>query len=642
MITYRHEHAIKDQREEQKLFKSRATTAFVLIVVLMLALLSRYIWLQVFSHESFATRSEHNRVSLRSVVPNRGLIYDRRGRVVAENLPAYRLEITPEKVKDIDELFNELAKIVPISEEDRNRFAKSRRHHHVFDSVPLRFNLSEKEVARLAVNQHRFDGVNVVPYLTRYYPYGELLTHVLGYVGRLDADDLATIDAGNYRGTTMIGKIGIEKYQETQLHGTSGFERVETNVSGRVLKVVERQDAVPGTDLVLSIDVAVQQAAWDALGDRPGSVVAIDPQDGSVIAMVSKPGYDPNLFVHGISQQDYNEILNTPYRPLFNRALNGGYEPGSTLKPFVGLAGLELDIVTAETRVFSNGTFYIENYSRPYRDWKDTGHGWVTILTALEQSVNTYFYQLAMKMGIDRMHAYLSQFGFGSTTGIDVPGESKGVLPSREWKRATQNLPWYPGETVIAGIGQGFNVVTPVQLANAVATLVNGGKRYEPRLVYANKQAGDERAQRELAPIAMQVPVRDPADWQVILDGMDLVVNGLRGTAKAIAVDSPYRIAGKSGTAQVFKLQAGEKYIADEVAEHLRNHALFVAFAPVENPRIAIAVVIEHGGGGSSMAAPVARATLDAWLSQEIDPKTNEDIGRNARRKAQQNAGQTP
>jgi len=618
VITYSNEQALKDPRDEQRLFVRRARIARIVIIVCMLTLLSRFFWLQIIAHENFSTRSESNRVSIRPLAPNRGLIYDRRGRVIAENRPAYRLEIVPEKVKDIPALLDELSGLIALSDDDRQSFDKSRRHYRVFDSIPVKFNLSEQEVARFAVNRHRFSGVDVVPYLSRYYPYGELLTHVIGYVGRLDDADIARVDAGNYRGTRMIGKIGIEQFQEASLHGTSGFERVETNASGRVLHVLERQQAIAGTDLVLSIDVAVQQAAWDALGDQPGAVVAIDPRDGSVIALVSKPGYDPNMFVHGISQRAYDRILNTPDRPLFNRALRGGYEPGSTIKPFVGLAGLELGLVTPQTRVFSNGTFYIEGYSRPYRDWKDAGHGWVTMRTALEQSVNTYFYQLAMNMGIDRMHDYLAQFGFGSVTGIDVLGEGKGLLPSREWKRTAREEPWYPGETVIAGIGQGFNVVTPLQLANAVATLVNGGRRYEPRLLYATKQAGDDRAQRVRAPLALEIAKNDPQDWQVVLDGMDRVVNGVHGTARSIAVDSRYRVAGKTGTAQVYQLGAGETYKLDEVPRHLRDHALFIAFAPVENPRIAIAVVVEHGGVGSRVAAPVARATLDAWLDQEI------------------------
>jgi len=616
---------IKDEQEEQRLFKRRAWTGFLIICLCMLVLLGRFFCLQIISFDSFSTRSESNRVSVRPVVPNRGMIYDRRGRVIAENLPAYRLEIVPEKVagkqEGLEALLDELSALIDLSEDNRRNFHKSRRHYRMFDSVPVKFNLSEQEVARFVVNRHRFPGADVVPYLSRHYPFSELLTNILGYTGRLDADDIASVDESNYRGTRTIGKVGVEQYREEQLHGTVGFERVETNASGRVLSVLERQDAVPGTDLILSIDVAVQRAAWEALGDRPGSVVAIDPADGSVIALVSKPAYDPNVFVHGISQQAYDEILKAPNRPLFNRALQGGYEPGSTLKPFVGLAGLELDLVTPETRVFSSGKFYIENYSRPYHDWKELGHGWVDMESALEQSVNTYFYQLAMDLGIDRMHGYLSQFGFGSVTGIDARGEGKGLLPSREWKRAAHEEPWYPGETVIAGIGQGFNVVTPVQLANAVATLVNGGRRYAPRLLHATKAAGTERARRIHAPIALQVPIENPQDWQTILNGMDKVVNGLRGTAKDIAVDARYRTGGKTGTAQVYRLAEEEEYDESTVAQHLRDHALFIAFAPVEAPRIAIAVVVEHGGAGSRAAAPVARATLDAWLDQEIEPE---------------------
>ena len=623
MISYKGRRAIKDEREEQQLFERRAWVGFAIIFLCVLALIGRYVWLQIYAYDSFSTRSENNRVSVRPIVPNRGIIYDRRGRVIAENRPAYRLEVIPEKVPGklpgLEALLDELSTLIELDEDDRKAFHKSRNNYRVFDSVPLKFNLNEREVARFAVNRHRFQGVDVVPYLSRHYPYGELLTHVLGYTGRLDADDISSVDEGNYRGTRTIGKIGIEKFQEKELHGVSGFERVETNVRGRVLKVLERKDSIPGTDLILSIDVAVQQAAWDALGDRPGSVVAIDPGDGSVIALVSKPAYDPNAFVDGISQKAYNAILSAPGRPLFNRALNGGYEPGSTLKPFVGLAGLELGVVTPATRVFSNGKFYIEGYDRPYRDWKKTGHGWVDIRSALEQSVNTYFYQLSMKLGIDRMHDFLAQFGFGSLTGIDIPGEGKGLLPSREWKRAVLEEPWYPGETVIAGIGQGFNVVTPLQLANAVAALVNGGTRYSPRLLYAVKPAGVERARRISAPVGLQIPVVDPKDWQVILEGMDLVVNGSRGTARGVAVDAHFRTGGKTGTAQVYQLAADRTHDPAEVAAHLRDHAWFIAFAPVDAPRIAIAVVVEHGGGGSKAAAPVARLTLDAWLDQELE-----------------------
>jgi len=622
VIAFKKNRAIKDQWLEQQLFVRRAWFGFFIIILCTLALFSRFVWLQVLAFDRFSTRSENNRVAVRPVVPNRGMIYDRRGRVIAENVPAYRLEITLEKVigkeSGLEPLLDELSAVIPLSEDERKSFHKSRANYREFDSIPIKFNLNEREVARFAVNRHRFQAADVVPYLSRHYPYGALLTHVIGYVGRLDADDIAGVNAGNYRGTRFIGKIGVERFREKELHGQSGFERVETNASGRVLSILDRQDAVPGTDLILSIDVAVQQAAWDALGDRPGSVVAIDPTDGSVIALVSKPAYDPNAFVHGISQRAYRKILDTPDRPLFNRALKGGYEPGSTLKPFVGLAGLELGVVTPKTRIFSSGKFYIEGYSRAYRDWKDQGHGWVDIRSALEQSVNTYFYQVAVGLGIDRMHDYLAKFGFGAITGIDIPGEGKGLLPSREWKRASRNEPWYEGETVIAGIGQGFNVVTPLQLANALAALVNGGMRYAPRLLYAAKSAGAKRAKRIQAPLEYQLPVKNPEDWQAILDGMDRVVNGIRGTARGVAVNAHYRTAGKTGTAQVYQLGEDQEYVEAEVAQSLRDHALFIAFAPVTAPRIAIAVVIEHGGAGSRAAAPVARAVLDAWLDQEI------------------------
>jgi penicillin-binding protein 2 len=613
-------HPIKDQRAEQNLFAQRARTGFAVILVCMAALVMRYFYLQVVQHDDYSARSETNRVHVRPVVPNRGLIYDRRGRVIAENLPAYRLELVPEQLDDLEETLDALAGIVTLTAEDRERFNRNRPRYRDFDSIPLRFSLSEQEVARFAVNRHRLRGVDVVPYLERHYPHGELFTHVLGYVGRLDASDLASVDEANYRGTTHIGKIGVERYYESELHGTSGFERVETNARGRVLQVLDRQDPVPGTDLVLSIDVAVQMAAWETLGDRAGAVVAMDPADASVIAMVSKPAFDGNAFVHGIGRTAYQAILDTPARPLFNRALNGGYEPGSTLKPFIGLAGLEMDVINRNTRVFSSGEFFLEGQARPFRDWKDEGHGLVDIQGALEESVNTFFYQLALDLGIDRIHAYLGQFGFGQPTGIDLHGESAGLLPSREWKRGRYGEAWYPGETVITGIGQGFNVVTPLQLVNALATLVNGGVRKAPRLLYAVKPPGSAQAEPRAAPVMAQIPVADERDWQAILEGMRRVVNGPRGTARAVALDAPYVIAGKTGTAQVYGLAEDEEYEEREVAEHLRHHALFITFAPFESPQIVVAVVVDHGGAGSQVAAPVARSTLDAWLEQELRP----------------------
>jgi penicillin-binding protein 2 len=608
---------LKDQAVEGRQFSARAMTAFLIILAAIFLLSLRYIYLQIVSFDEFTARSINNQVRIVPVAPNRGLIYDRRGRPIAENLPAYRLELVPEKVDDLEETIIALGRVVDLPEDVFEKFQENRKRYHVFDSVPLKFNLTEEEVARFAVDRHRFTGVEVVPYLARHYPYAELLTHVLGYVGRLDVDDLNRVDPGNYRGTTHIGKLGIERYYEDALHGTSGIEKIETNSQGRILTTLERKSPVHGDDLILSLDVLVQQAAWDALGDRPGAIVAIDPNDGSVLAMVSKPAFDPNLFVHGISGEDYRSILNAPGQPLFNRTLLGGYEPGSTIKPFLGLGGLETGVVTEDDRVFSTGQYFLPGVSRPYRDWKKGGHGWVSMLGALEQSVNTYFYQLAYDMGIDQMHDYLSQFGFGQPTGLDLLGEKSGVLPSRDWKRSQYAEPWYPGETIIAGIGQGFNVVTPIQLANAAVTLANGGTRFEPRLLYAAKHAGNEQADKVRAPVAMQVPIVEQANWDLVRMGMWRVVHGERGTARSIAPKSGYEMAGKSGTAQV-AAQAADEDMDETTATHLRHHALFIAYAPFDRPSIVVVAIVEHGGGGSREAAPVARAVIDAWLSQEL------------------------
>jgi penicillin-binding protein 2 len=606
---------IKDQVLEGRQFGRRALLALLLLAAAVLLLATRYFYLQVISYEEFATRSVSNQVRVVPVPPNRGTIYDRRGRPVAVNRPAYRLELVPEKIGDLQATIAMLGQIVELPPDALEDFQAARTRYRVFDSVPLKFNLSEAEVARFAVDRHRYSGVEVVPYLARHYPYGDLLTHVLGYVGRLDADDLSRVDTGNYRGTTHIGKDGIERYYEDVLHGTSGIEKIETNAQGRTLQVLSRDAPVHGDDLILSLDMQVQQEAWAALGDRAGAVVAIDPNDGSVLALVSKPAFDPNPFVHGISGEDYRAILAAPGRPLFNRAVLGGYEPGSTIKPYIGLAGLELGAVTPDDQVFSNGRFYLPGVAKPFRDWRKGGHGWVNIYGAIEQSVNTYFYRLALDLGIDRMHDYLAQFGFGKRSGLDLLGENAGVLPSRDWKRGYLGEPWYPGETVIAGIGQGYNVTTPLQLANAVATLANGGTLFEPRLLFARKPAGDEQARRAPAPVVRQIPIVDPANWDIVREGMHLVVHGDRGTARAIRPEPPLRMAGKSGTAQV-AAQAEDEDMDENTASHLRHHALFVAYAPYQRPSIAVAAVVEHGGGGSRQAAPVARAVIDAWLGQ--------------------------
>jgi len=609
---------LKDAFLESQLFLRRITFSMVLVIVLACLLLARYSWLQVVSHDEFTARSTNNSVRVVPVAPNRGLIYDRRGRLLAENLPAYRLEVVPEKVADLKKTLGRLAKIIDLPPDAAEKFAHDRRRYRVFDAVPLKFNLSETEVARFAVDRHFYPGVEIVPYLSRHYPFGELLTHVLGYVGRIDEDDLAGMDAADYRASTHIGKTGIENQYEAALHGHSGVEKVETNAEGRIIRSLERRDPVHGDDLILSLDIVVQQAAWDALGDRPGAVVAMDPNDGSVLALVSKPAFDPNLFVHGISGADYQAIVRSPDRALFNRATQGGYEPGSTFKPFVGLTGLELGVISRDKRIFSTGKFYLAGLDRPFRDWRKGGHGWVDIYSALEQSVNTYFYTLALNIGIDRLHDYLAQFGFGSITGLDLPGEITGVLPSRQWKRAHYNLPWYPGETVISGIGQGFNVVTPIQLAVALSTLSNGGTRFTPRLLYAAKSAGNQRAVRVKPAPAMQVPVVSVENWNAVREGMRRVIHGVRGTARALLPLNGYQMAGKSGTAQVVEQQQEEPPEKTEVAQHLRDHALFIAFAPVDHSSIVVAAVVEHGGGGSRQAAPVVKAVTEAWLAQEM------------------------
>ncbi len=608
---------IKDTLFESRLFQNRATFGFVLIALAVVLLLARYTWLQVVAHEEFTARSNSNRVRMVPVAPNRGLIYDRRGRPLAENIPAYRLEIVPEKAGDFEDTLTRLATIVELPEDAAEKFARDRKRYREFDAVPLKFNLSEEEVARFALDRHRYPGVDIAPYLSRYYPYRELLTHVLGYVGRIDEDDLARLDPDDYRATSHAGKSGIERQYEVALHGHSGLERVETNAGGRVIRSLERTDPVHGDDLVLSLDIQLQQVAWDALGDRPGAIVAIDPNDGSILALVSKPAFDPNLFVHGISAADYEAILASPGRALFNRVIQGGYEPGSTLKPFVGLAGLELGVTTADKKVFSTGNFYLPGLDRPFRDWRKGGHGWVDITSALEQSVNTYFYRLALDIGIDRMHDYLAQFGFGEITGLDLPGEITGILPSREWKMAEHHQPWYPGETVISGIGQGYNVVTPVQLAVAVAALANGGRRFAPHLLYASKQAGNEQAVHQQAQDITQIPVVTEQNWDTVREGMRRVVHGAAGTARALQPLSGYQMAGKSGTAQVIGIAQGKDYNENQVAANLRHHALFIGFAPVGNPTIAVAAVVENGGGGSRQAAPVVKAVIEAWLAQE-------------------------
>ncbi|HSH30276.1 MAG TPA: penicillin-binding protein 2 [Thiohalobacter sp.] len=615
---------LKDNLQESRLFLRRTLAAILIAFLLLLVLLGRLAYLQIVSHEHFRTLSEDNRVRIEPVPPTRGLIFDRNGVLLAENLPSYRLDIVPEQVGDLDATLERLGELIEIRTQDIERFHRLRQRMNRFEGVPLRLHLNDQEVARFAINRYRFQGVDIQAGLTRHYPLRSQAAHAVGYVGRINENDLQVLDEKNYRGTTHTGKTGIEKTYEDVLHGTVGYQQLETNAQGRTLRVLERQSPLPGNDLYLTLDARLQAAAEAAFGEFNGSAVAIDPRDGSVLALVSLPGFDPNPFVKGIEYDRYQALQRNPDQPLFNRALRGQYPPGSTLKPFVGLAGLELDVIRPDSHVFCPGFYTLPGKERLYRDWKRSGHGHMDLHDSIVQSCDVYFYDLARSLGIDRMHDFLAQFGFGERSGIDIVGELPGLLPSSEWKRRARNEPWFPGETLISGIGQGFNLTTPVQLAAATAALATYGDFYQPHLVRALRGPGSPGLQPVFQPQAQRIPHADIRNWDEVIQGMIDVVHGPRGTARAIGKGLSYRIGGKTGTAQVFSMPQEEDYEYDpeEIAFRLRDHALFIAFAPADNPRIAVAVVVENGGSGSGVAAPIARKILDRYFADH--PTANE------------------
>lgn len=611
---------LRDAAAEARVFRRRVLLAVVLVVLGLAALGVRFALLQVLQHEEYTTRSEANRIRTLPIVPARGLIFDRNGRLLADNVPAYRLELVPEQVSDIEDTLTRLGSVIDLGEEELQRFRETRAAQRRFQSVPVRLRLNESELAAFAVRRHEFPGVEAVPYLTRRYAHGPLLAHVLGYVGRIDADDLRQLDAARYRGATHVGKTGIERFYESRLHGGVGIERVEVNAEGRVLRVLERVPAESGEHLHLSIDLELQQAAVAAFADQPGAAVAIDPRSGEVLALVSLPSYDPNPFVNGIGRAAYADLLNSPLRPLFNRVLLGGYEPGSTLKPFIGLAGLELGLRRPEDTVFSSGAYRLPGQQREYRDWRRGGHGHINLRESIAQSVNTYYYTLAMELGIERMSGYMARFGFGAPTGIDLMGEASGILPTPAWKRAARNQPWFPGETVISGIGQGFWVTTPLQLAHATATLAAAGQAHRPRLLRAT-QAGFEGELQRIELESPSAPISiAPHHLRAVVEGLEATMHGPTGTARAVGEGSPYRIAGKTGTAQRVSRVGDAEVDQAQLAANQRNQALFIAFAPADDPRIALVVVAEGGGSGTRTAAPIARQILDAWLLREPMP----------------------
>ena len=612
---------IQDRVRETHLVHRRARVALAVALVTCIGLAGRVFDLQVLEFEHFRTLSESNRVSLVAVPPTRGLIYDRHGVVLAQNTPTYSLEITPEAVQDMDALIETLGELVEVSEADLERFYAALTKARRFDSVPLRFRLSPEEVARLAVNRPFIPGADFKARLARTYPRGPLAAHLVGYVGRIDERDRQSIDVANYRGTNHIGKTGVEHYYESVLHGRAGYEHIEINAFGRTLRVLERRDPVPGSDIYLTIDAGLQAVAEEALGERNGSVVALEPSSGAVLAFVSTPTFDPNLFAYGIGHEDYQELLHSPRRPLFNRALNGQYPPGSTIKPIMALAGLEADTDTASKGSYCGGWYSLPGSTHRYRDWKKEGHGELDLSRAIIESCDVFFYRLALDLGIERMYGTFTDFGFGSPTGVDLPGESSGLAPSRAWKEAVRGQPWYPGETLITGIGQGYVLTTPLQLASAAAALGTRGVRLRPQVVLRRKADGENEDSILIPEIMGAIKVAKEEHWDRVIGAMEDVVHGARGTARRVGAGAVYRMAGKTGTAQVIGIAQEEDYEEDEIAPHLRDHGLFLAFAPAERPLIAVAVVVENGGSGSGSAAPIARRVMDYHLTHDAGPE---------------------
>jgi penicillin-binding protein 2 len=622
---------LKDHFRETRLFTQRAIVALVLILILLGILIARLVNLQIFEHNTYTVLSDKNRVHLRAVPPTRGLIYDRNGVLLAQNLPSYRLEIVPEQIEDMDATLAQLGEIIAIREEDLQSFRQRLKTTRRYQALSLRSRLSEEEVARFAVNRHRFPGVDAVAHLYRHYPHGSLGVHALGYVGRITESELQRIDNGNYEGSDYIGKTGLEKFYEDLLHGEVGVQQVETNAQGRTIRILETTPPRPGLNLHLSLDAELQRIAEAAMGDNNGALVAIDPSDGTVVALASMPGFDPNLFVGNLDAATFKALQESVNQPLFNRATRGRYPPGSTIKPLIGLAGLEYGKTSGRHSLYCPGWYSLDTGKGPqegeepeerhkYRDWKKTGHGRVNLNSAIVQSCDVFFYDLALNLGIDRLSAFLEPFGFNDLTGLDISDELAGLIPSRQWKRQARNEPWYPGETLITGIGQGFFLTTPLQLATATAALSRYGQQLRPHLVTATEDPLSHEHIGNPAVPNTTIPVVDRSNWDYIIRAMIETVHGTRGTARRIGEDAPYKIAGKTGTAQVFGIKQDEEYVAEDVEKRLRDHALFVAFAPVEDPRIAVAVIVENGGSGGTVAAPIARQVMDYYLASLDTP----------------------
>ena len=611
---------LKNTQREIYFFRLRLAVSLGFVLVLMFILLARYVYLQVIKHNHYKTLAESNRISIVPIVPNRGLILDRNGIVLAHNYSGYTLEITPSKVSELDVTIDQLAQLVDIQPKDRKRFKKLLAESRNFESLPVRNRLTDEEVARFAAQRYRFPGVEIKARLFREYPFREQTSHLIGYIGRINASDMKQLEedeeAANYRGSDHIGKTGIEQNYENELHGTTGFEEVEVDSGGRGVRVLSRTPPVSGNNLVLSLDAKLQEIAEQAFGNFRGALVAIDPNNGEVLAFVSRPGYDPNLFIDGIDEQSWNELNNSPDVPLNNRALRGQYPLGSTIKPFMALAGLYYKKRSPSYTISDPGYFTLPGSSHHYRDWKKGGHGSVDMFKSIVVSCDTYYYGLAVDLGIDNMFNFLSQFGFGKKTGIDMEGETAGLMPSTEWKQKRYKQKWYAGDTVSAGIGQGYDLVTPMQLAYATAILANNGVGYRPHLVRQVQQNGSNAT--PVPEVKPEVNINLNPEHVALVKSAMVAVLQPGGTAAQAGAGTPYAFAGKTGTAQVIGMKQGEKYDASKLLERHRDHALFIGFAPADQPRIALAVLAENGGHGGSTAAPIARKVLDYYLLGKV------------------------
>ena len=608
--------ALRDQRAELNVFRTRLTVAGLIALGAFGTLVARFVWLQVVQREHYHTLAEANRISVLPVVPNRGLILDRNGEVLAANYSAYTLEITPSKVGNVERAIDELSQVVEVGPRDRRRFKRLQEESKNFESLPIRTRLTEEEVARFAVNRYRFPGFEIKARLFRSYPQGDVASHAIGYIGRINEADLRRIDAQgsatNYKGTDHIGKLGIEGSYEKELHGVTGSEQVEIDAGGRAIRALSRSEPQSGNNLFVTLDIKLQRVAEEAFQDYRGALVALDPKTGDVLALVSKPGFDPNLFVDGIDPANWDALNNSPDKPLNNRALRGQYPPGSTVKPFLALAALTYGKRTPEQTIFDPGYWNLPGVSRPFRDWKPGGHGPVNLQRSIVVSCDTYYYSLANDLGVDAIHRFMTQFGFGSRTGVDIDGELPGLQPSSDWKWQRFHQKWYAGDTISVGIGQGYWLATPIQLATAVATLANGGTPVHPRLVRAIQDARTQQV-REL-PVTHGEPLAIKPEYLELVRSAMIDVTRPGGTALRVGQGAPYLVAGKTGTAQVVGMKSGERYDEKRVREMHRDHALFIAYAPADDPKIALAILVENGGHGGSIAAPIAREVFDYYL----------------------------